>query len=144
MTQRDHLTIDLFDVPKPAPEIPCSMDYRATVAHLVADMLKAAPGDRYDVAAQVSRLTGRDVSKYMLDAYTSEAREEFNLPAWLIGPLEVACRSHALTHWLSEIRGGRLLIGEEALEHDLARWTQKRDEADEALRALKLRLRRPK
>lgn len=141
MSRRDHRTPDLFDAPKPAPEVACSMDYRATVAHVLAEMLRGAPGDRYDVAAQVSRLTGKDVSKYMLDAYTSEAREEFNLPAWLIGPLEVACRSHALTHWLAGIRGGRLLVGEEALMHDLARWEQKRDEADEYVRALKHRLR---
>ena len=144
MTQRDHLTADLFDIPKPAPETPCSMDYRAAMAHLVAQMLKDCHRDRYDIAAAVSRLTGTDVSKYMLDAYTSEAREAFNLPAWLIGPLEAACKSHAITHWLAEVRGGRLLVGEQALEHDLAKWQQLRDEADEAVRALKHRLRRPK
>lgn len=144
MTQRDHQTADLFDAPRPAPEVPCSMDYRATVAHLVAEMLKAAASDRYDIAAQLSRLTGKDISKYMLDAYTSESREEFNLPAWLIGPLEVACKSHAFTHWLAEIRGGRLLVGEQALMHDLARWEQMRDEADENVKALKHRLRRPR
>lgn len=142
MSRRDHRTPDLFDAPKPAPEVACTMDYRATVAHLVAEMLRAAPDDRYAIAAAASRLTGRDVSKYMLDAYTSEAREEFNLPAWLIAPLEAACKSHALTQWLASVRGARLLVGEEALLHDLARMEQIRDEADEAVRALKLRLRR--
>lgn len=144
MTQRDHQTVDLFDVPRPVPEVPCSMDYRATVAHLVAEMLKAFPGDRYDAAAQISRLTGTAVTKCMLDAYTSEAREAFNLPAWLLAPLEAVCKSHALTQWLASIRGGRLLVGEEALLHDLARLEQVRDEADDAVRALRHRLRRTK
>lgn len=55
--------------------------------------------------------------------------------------LEAVCRSHAFTHWLAGVRGGRLLVGEQALMHDLARWEQVRDEADEAVRALKHRLR---
>lgn len=137
---RDTRTADLFEVPRPVPTTPCSMDYRATVAHLVSEMLRDTRRDRYDIAAAVSRLTGKDVSKYMLDAYTSEAREEHNLPAWLIAPLEAACGSHAVTHWLAEVRGGRLLVGKETLMHDLARAEQLRDEADEAVRVLRARL----
>lgn len=140
MTRRDFATSDLFDTPRPAPMVPCTMDYRATVAHVLADMLKRCELDRYDIAAQVSRMTGKDVSKYMLDAYTSEAREEFNLPAWLIAPIEAVCQSHDLTGWLASVRGCRLLVGEQALEHDLARWQRARDDADEKVRALKARL----
>lgn len=74
---RDTRTADLFEVPRPVPTTPCSMDYRATV-----------------------------------------------------------------THWLAGIRGGRLLVGKETLMHDLARAEQLRDEADEAVRVLRARLKR--
>lgn len=71
---KDTQTLDLFEVPRPAAPLPASMDHRATVAHLTAQLLKEADGDRYAVAGVMSRLTGKEISKAMLDAYTSEAR----------------------------------------------------------------------
>lgn len=100
MGRRDAHTLDMFEVPQPAAPLPASADYRAQVASLVGDLLKEADGDRFEIAARMSRLTGADVSKYMLDAYSSEARETFNLPLWLVPSLEVACGTHAITNWL--------------------------------------------
>jgi hypothetical protein len=140
---RDILTADLFAVPRPAPATPGTMDYRAAISHELSEMLRKAPAnrDRFAIAADVSRLTGKDVSKWMLDGYTSECREQFNLPLYLVPALEVACESHALTTWLSNVRGARLLVGEEALHHDLSRLEQIRDQAEAAIRALKPRVR---
>jgi len=137
MSRRDPLTLDLFEVPKPAAQAPASMDYRATVAHLVADMLKAADGDRYAVAARMSRLTGKEVTKAMLDAYTSEAREAWNLPFWLAAALETACESHALSNWLAEVRGGRLYLGKENLAAQLGKLIRAKEETEAQIRKLK-------
>jgi len=52
----DTSTLDLFEVPAPAPELPGTMDYRHQVAHLVSEMLRRSPHDRFDVAARMSRL----------------------------------------------------------------------------------------
>jgi hypothetical protein len=138
--RRDDVTQDLFAVPAPAAPVPGSHDYRVQVSGLVGELLKAATGDRYAVAAQMSRLAGRDVSKMMLDGYSSEAREEFNLPLYLVPALEVACGTHLLTQWLVSIRGGRLLIGREALTAELGRLEQLRDEAAASIRAVKKRM----
>lgn len=135
--QRDDRTLDMFEVPRPASPVAASMDYRSTVAHLLADALKAAEGDRYDVAAEASRLVGRDVSKAMLDAYTSEARNAWNLPFWLVPALETACRTHALTQWLAEVRGGRLYVGGENLAAQLGRLMRAKEETEAQIRRLK-------
>lgn len=134
---KDPLTIDMFDVPSPAPDLPGTMDYRAQVSHLVSEMLRSAPHDRYDIAAKMSRLTGKDVSKNMLDAYASDAREDHNLPFYLLPALETVCESHAMTAWLADVRGGRLLVGREALNAELGRLERQRDEAAKRIKQLK-------
>lgn len=140
MAKRDPLTLDLFEVPQPADSIPGAMDYRATICALVMQMLKEADVDRYEIAARMSRLTGKEISKYMLDAYTSEAREEFNAPAWLMPALEVACSTHLYTNWLVATRGGRLLIGCEALTADLGRLEKQKLEIERLIKGLKKRM----
>jgi hypothetical protein len=132
---------DLFEVPAPSPATPGSMDFRASVSLIVTDALAHAHAlmhkDRFAVAADMSRLAGKDISKWMLDGYTSEARDEFNVPAYLIPALEVATGSSAYTQWLAATRGARVLFGREVLHHDLSRLQMIRDQADDAIRAIK-------
>ena len=134
---KDTQTMDLFEVPRPAEPLPASMDYRATVANLTAQILKDAEGDRHIVAGAMSRLTGKEISKAMLDAYTSEAREAWNLPFWVVPALEEACGSHELTNWLADVRGGRLLLGKENLAAQLGRLIRAKEETETQIRRLK-------
>lgn len=125
--RRDSLTPDLFaDIPRPAPASPASMDFRTQVASLISRMVAAAHAndadlDRYGIAAATSRLAGKEVSKAMLDGYTAESREAFNLPLYLVPALETACNSTLLTDWLAGVRGARLLLGPEALDYEIGR-----------------------
>lgn len=134
---RDTSTPDLFAVPRPASTRPGEMDYRAAIAHLTAGALKGATGDRFDVSAAMSRLTGHEVSRYMLDAYTSEARDTFNLPFWLVPALEVTCETHALSNWLADVRGARLLVGRESLTAELGKLERIKAEASRKIRELR-------
>lgn len=133
---------DLFAAPTPLAPAPAGMDYRAAVAHLVGDMLRGAEGDRYEIAARVSRLVGKDVSKYMLDAYTAESREEFNAPAWLMPALEVACATHLYSSWLATTRGGALMVGRDVIAAELGRVERQRDELNAAAKDLRERMRK--
>lgn len=135
--RRDPLTNDMFAVPAPAAPLPSSMDYRQEVAGLVAAVLKGADGDRYEVAARMSRLSGREVSKYMLDAWSSESRDAYNLPFCAAPVFEAACHTHDLSNWLADKRGGRLLIGREALTAELGKLERLRDEASRHIKELK-------
>lgn len=142
MARRDDRTADLFlEVPRPAAPLPGAMDYRGLVCELIARMLdESGFEDRFLAAAAISRLAGKEVSKYMLDAYTSPAREEYNAPAWLIPVIEAACRSHLYTAWIADVRGGRLYLGAEALKAELGRMEHARDEIAKQIRDMKRRL----
>lgn len=138
--QRDAATGDLFAIPRPASAEPGAMDYRRAVSALVAEMLAGAAAagiDRYEVASRASRLTGKDVSKAMLDGYTAESREEFNVPLWLSPVLETVCSSTLLTAWAAGVRGGQLLVGADTIDAEIGRIERERDTAAERLRHLK-------
>lgn len=136
----DALTGDMFALPRPAAPVPGSMDFRQPISLLVGDMLKdahAAGLDRFEVAARASRLAGRDVSKAMLDGYTSESREEFNTPLWLAPVLEIVCSSTRLAEWHGSIVGGQLLLGAATLDAEIGRLERERQRAAEQIKALK-------
>lgn len=138
----DALTDDLFAVPVPMAPVPASMDHRASVSHLVSQVIADAGIDRYELAARMSRLTGKEVSKAMLDGYTAESREAFNLPFYLAPAFETACETTVLTDWLARQRGGRLLVGQDVLSAELGRLERRRDEAQQRIKAIKEQLRR--
>lgn len=137
----DRFTGDLFAaIPRPMPEVEGGMDFRARLSHLVSEMLANAHRagiDRWAVAANASRLAGKEVSKQMLDGYTSEAREAFNLPLWLVPALEVSCGSTELTSWLAEVRGGRLVLGAAALDAEIGRMEAELDDQKSRLNELR-------
>lgn len=136
----DALTGDMFAVPRPAAQVPGSMDFRQPVTLIVGDMLKdahAAGLDRFEVAARASRLAGRDVSKAMLDGYTAESREEFNCPLWLAPVLEIVCSSTRLAEWHGAVVGGQLLLGAATLDAEIGRLERERQLTCEQIKALK-------
>lgn len=65
---KDDKTLDIFSVPQPVLSIPGLGNYASQVSELVSEILKGCELDRYEVAARMSRLSGDDVSKNMLDA----------------------------------------------------------------------------
>ncbi len=133
-------TGDLFAVPRPAPPVEGSMDYRLQVTQEISAMLaeaSAAGIDRYDLAARASKLAGRDVSKMMLDGYCAPSREEFNCPLWLAPVLETVCDSTRLSAWHASVRGGRILVGEAVLDAEIGRAERAAAVAAERLRQLR-------
>lgn len=136
---RDNRTLDLFEIPQPMLAIPGQGNYSVQVSELVGEMLKAADIDRYEIAARMSRLSGDEVSKAMLDAWASPARLDHNLPFYRAALLEEVCASHLLTNWLVARRGGRVAYGRDALLAELGRLERTRDEAARQARELKRR-----
>jgi hypothetical protein len=139
MSRRDLLTPDLFEVPMPVAPIAGSMDFRLVACGLMAEMLKGH--DRHEVAAACSKLTGKDVSKYMLDSYCAESKDDFNVPAYLIPAIEVATDSHLFGNWMARVRGGRLMIGRDALAGELGRIEREQDKLKQAAKAIRDQMR---
>lgn len=133
----DDRTLDLFAIPQPVLAVPGQGNYSVQVSELVGEMLKAVGIDRYEVAARMSRLSGDEVSKAMLDAWSSPARTDHNLPFYRVALLEEVCAAHLLTNWLVSLRGGRVAYGRDALLAELGRVERNREDAARQARELK-------
>lgn len=139
---KDDRTINIeFDVPQ--PQLVSACDFRIQVSEIISEMLAAARGtglERCDVAAQMSRLAGEDISKAMLDAWSSPARVDHNLPFYRAALLEQVCGSHQLTDLIVTVRGGRVSWGRDALLAELGRVESIKEEATRQARELRRRI----
>ena len=102
-----------FDVPSPARDEASLAGLDRVVASGIAEALKSDGRSRFEIAGKVSELLSEDVSKLMLDAYASEARENHNVPAHrALAIIAVTERVDVLDAWLRRI-GVAALFGEE-------------------------------
>lgn len=128
----DMLTADMFaDVPAAVKTSSGSLSCRAQIAGIMSDVLadcRAQKIDRFAIAADMSRLLGREVTKFMLDAYTSESREEHLPPLDTAIAFDVATGGVSLLKFYSELLGCRVMIGKEVLLTELGRVSQMRKE----------------
>ena len=116
--------LDLLDwdpvPPEPAPEGP---DLDARLRECLSETLaraRAAKGmDRHDLAAAVSRLIGRDVSKSMLDRYCAPSAEEWRLPANVVPAVCQVTGDYRLLELLTAACGCGVLRGAEAMLAEL-------------------------
>lgn len=133
----DPLTMDLFEVPVPVQPTPGALAVGPALRGLLSDLLKRSPMSRFEVAARMSELTGEHISKHQLDAWTAESREGWRFPFEYVPAFEVALETHELGAWYGDLRGARLSVGREALEAQLGKVAQMRDELARQERALK-------
>ncbi|TXH34808.1 MAG: hypothetical protein E6Q98_18170 [Rhodospirillaceae bacterium] len=116
------LTLDaMFMAPAPAPRQDAgSLDISLRVREELADTLartKEASGgerDRYAIAAEISRLAGRDFTKNMLDRCTAPSAEDWRFPLEALPALIQATGDYHLLDLVAEACGCRVLRREEA------------------------------
>lgn len=135
--EKDRLTLDLFDIPEAPSPVEASLDTRKTVCNLLGEVLKNCPMDRHQIACEMSRLEGRTVSKYMLDAWASESREDFNIPFYQVLVLETVCDSRRLTDWHVGMRGGKVSYGKAVLEGELGKLELLKQDVAKQIREIK-------
>lgn len=133
---RDSFTEDMFAVPQAPEPNPASMHYAQEVAILLGHMFADSGLNRYQIAAEMSRLTGREVSKYMLDAWTAESRDAYNIPFYAVAAAESACKSHLMSGWLAQKRGAKLAIGRDALNAEYGKLKAASDDIKKRMHAL--------
>jgi hypothetical protein len=106
--------LDLFSTPKPAlgPASFAGVDQWVSAA--VAEVLKEDLRSRYEIAGALSSLIGDDsVSKTMLDAYASEARDTHNISFGRALALIAATQNRTFIEAAVNRLGGSILWGEE-------------------------------
>lgn len=116
------LALSFFDVPAAMrPEsggLDIAVAVRDTLTLMLADAARHGH-DRYDVATQISRLSGRDMTKNMLDRYTSEGGD-WRFPLEALPALTQATGDHRLLDLVAEKCGCRLARGDEAVLLEIA------------------------
>lgn len=96
-------------------------DTLAAVLQEAVDPLTGKRLDRFAVAAALSRLSGRDVSKNMLDRYTAPSADDWRFPAELIPALVKATGDRRLLELLAEMCEARVVVGAEVWEAEVGR-----------------------
>lgn len=102
-----------FEAPQPATLPAALAGVDARIARTVAEILKHDARDRSVIAAEMSVLLSSQVSKAMLDAYASPAREEHNISfARMLALIAVSNRFDLLDRECRAI-GAAVLVGDE-------------------------------
>jgi len=138
MKQRhDPLTMDLFEVPIARAPLPGALAIGPALRHLLSDLLKASPLQRFEIAALMSELTGQEITKHQLDSWTADSREGWRFPLEYLPAFEVALSTHSITAWLADLRGCKVLVGKEALDAEIGKLERLKEDAARKIKQLK-------
>jgi hypothetical protein len=137
---RDMLTPDMFEMPQPVSHNPGSLSCRAEISGVMSEVIKDCELDRYQIAADMSRLLGREVTKYMLDAYTSESRNTQMPPIDTAIAFDIATNGVSLLKLHADKLGCRVVVGREVLYTELGRIEQAKKDLAVAEKAIKKHL----
>jgi hypothetical protein len=134
----DSLSGDLFaSIPEAYPMLPGAWNFRIEIAHVMGEAIRLADKDRYTIAADMSRLLGREVSVNTLDKYTSEAAEGHHPSLETAIAFDAATGALSLLAMYAAKLGCRVLPGKENLLAELGRLEQMKGQIAVQERAIK-------
>lgn len=113
---------------------PGSLNVQLQLKECISRMLKQCPLSRYQVAARMSELTGANVTRFMLDAWSAESKELHRFPAEFIPALCEATGSQEILELLTDRSGLFCLPGPDALRAEVNRLEEKIRELQEERR----------
>jgi hypothetical protein len=137
--------LSIFDVIKQVETRPAaalgegSLAWGLKVRDRLSDALRHCPLSRFQVAAKMSELTGRDITKTMLDAWTAESREDHRFPMEYYPAFCAVTGDHALLAELARAVGLTVLESKELLITKLGEigiWKKQLAKDERHLRAL--------
>lgn len=102
-----------FDPPKPAEDAAALAGLERQISRAVGTILNSDARPREVIAAQVSVLLDEEVSRQMLDAYASPAREGHKVIMSRFLALIAVCGRHDILDRLLREIGASVLVGEE-------------------------------
>ncbi len=82
-------------------EIEANFAIDAQLRRWLSSAIKTSPLSRFAIAARLSELQGREISKFQLDSWTAESKDGYRLPAEFIP---------ALCFILNDITGLKILV----------------------------------
>lgn len=142
----DTSQLSLFDALKsyqsqPEKKPAGSFNIDTAFREAISEALKRCPRSRWEVAGRMSELTGTDISKSMLDSYTSEAKENHRFPAIFLPAFCEAVGCSEPLKLLGRLVGVFVLPGPEALRAEIRKLEEEieRKQADKRKRMVFLK-----
>ncbi|MBF0646413.1 hypothetical protein HTZ97_09400 [Desulfuromonas acetoxidans] len=129
MTKR-HVPVDdgqlsLLDLIKESEELrrstpsEGSMNIHSRFCHVLTQAIKDSGYSRFEIAGRMSHLLGIEITKFMIDSWTSESKEGHRIPAEYLPAFCSATESRESIQILSELGGMFCLPGPEALRAEI-------------------------
>lgn len=128
--------IDLIELTQPAPPGPGAYDISAELRATISQALKDCPDSRHMVAARMSELTGAEITKSMLDAWTAESKEQHRFPAEYLPAFCLATNNHKIVDVIVRPLGGRFFQGRAALDAEAGQLSARIKDMQEQLKNL--------
>jgi len=114
-----------------------SLDISREISNAISSSLKKAPISRYHVAARISELVGREITKTMLDNWSGESHERHRMPSDIVPAFCIATGSNELIEVLAEFTNGIFANGKDAKYLELAKVEARRDRLNKQIEELK-------
>lgn len=108
-----------FEPPRPARHAAELAGFDRHLAATVARILKEEHRSREEIAGAMSSLLAEQVTRCMLDAYASEARETHNIPAHRFLALIAVTDRHDLLDVATRRIGAAVIVGREIITAEL-------------------------
>ncbi len=121
-----------------------SLDCEAELRIALCQAIDGSPHDRYEIARRMSELTGKKVTKAMLDAWTAESKSLHRFPFEFAAAFEAACGPECSTvqNLLARKRGRAVLSADELLFAKLGAIGKKQEDLKQEEEDIKRHLRK--
>lgn len=132
--------LTIFDAIRQARELSSqstegSLSIRDRLRAAMNEALKRSPLSRHQVAGEMSHLLGTEITKFMLDSWTAESKEQHRMPAEYLPAFCKATGAMGPVGLVAEAAGCFALPGPDALRSEI----QKLDEEEKKIRKKKTR-----
>jgi hypothetical protein len=126
--------ISFLDNPEPEPG---SLNIAPQLSAALSKAIAKSDKSRWQIAADMSELTGKDVTKTMLDAWTSEAHDQHRFPAEYLPAFSISTRNFDALKLLGRLSSCEVLESKEAVYAEIARIEKQKEELDRRVSQLK-------
>ncbi len=116
---------------------PGSLDIDAALRATMSKAISRSGKSRYQIAAEMSELTSKDITKTMLDSWTSEARVEHRFPSAFLPAFCIACRNFDPLKLIGKFSSCEVLETSEAVYAEIARIERQKEDLDRRVNQLK-------
>ena len=119
-----------------------SLNCEAELRIALCEGIDASPHDRYEIARRMSELTGKKITKAMLDAFTAESKSQHRFPFEFAAAFEAACGDGCsiLQNLLARKRGCAVLSVDELLFAKLGAIRKQQDDLRQQEQTIKRHL----